>query len=71
MKSAGITERKEALDYVMSVIGRDVASRNELSKDEASRVIDMLDKLDQVIRTEAGPTDTATGEVIDAEVVEP
>ncbi|MFC5268419.1 hypothetical protein ACFPJ1_40470 [Kribbella qitaiheensis] len=66
MKTAGITERKEALDYVMSIIGRDVASRNELSKDEASKVID---KLDQLIRTEAGATDTATGEVIDAEIV--
>lgn len=66
MKAAGIVERQEALDYVMSVIGRDVASRKELSKDEASQVID---KLDQVIRTEAGQTDTATGEVIDAEIV--
>jgi hypothetical protein len=67
MKAAGITERKDALDYVMSVIGRDVSSRNELSKDEASLVID---KLGEVIRTEAGATNTTTGEVIDAEVVE-
>ena len=67
MKAAGITERQEALDYVMSVIGRDVASRNELSKEEASLVIDQLDKL---IRTEAGPTNTETSEVLDAEVVE-
>jgi hypothetical protein len=66
MKAAGITDRQEALDYVMSVIGRDVASRNELSKEEASRVIDALDK---VIRTEAGATNTTTGEVIDAEIV--
>lgn len=66
MKAAGITDRQEALDYVMSVIGRDVASRNELSKDEASRVIDALDK---VIRAEAGATNTTTGEVIDAEIV--
>lgn len=66
MNAAGITKRQEALDYVMSVIGRDVASRNELSKDEASQVID---KLDEVIRTEAGVTDTGTGEVLDAEIV--
>jgi hypothetical protein len=66
MKAAGITDREDALAYVMSVIERDVASRNELSKDEASQVID---KLDDLIRTEAGVTDTATGEVIDAEVV--
>jgi hypothetical protein len=64
MKAARITDRQEALDYVMSVIGRDVASRNELSKAEASQVIDALDVL---IRTEAGAT---TGEVIDAEVVQ-
>ncbi|HEY3559714.1 MAG TPA: hypothetical protein VGL05_19730 [Kribbella sp.] len=67
MKAAGITDRQDALDYVMSVIGRDVTSRKELTKTEASQVIDALD---QVIRTEAGPTNTATGEVLDAEVVE-
>lgn len=67
MNAAGITDRKDALDYVMSVIGRDVASRKELSKDEASRVIDALD---QVIRTEAGATDTGTGEILDAELVD-
>jgi hypothetical protein len=66
MKAAGITDRQEALDYVMSVIQRDVASRNELSKEEASKVIDALDT---VIRTEAGATSTTTGEVIDAEIV--
>lgn len=66
MNAAGITQRQEALDYVMSVIGRDVASRNELSKEEASQVID---KLDEVIRTEAGVTDTGASEVLDAEIV--
>lgn len=66
MKAAGITDRDDALAYVMSVIGRDVGSRNELSKDEASKVIDALDEL---IRTEAGVTNTTTGEVIDAEIV--
>lgn len=45
MREAGITTRQDALDYVMSVIGRDVASRNELTKDEASRVIDALERL--------------------------
>ncbi|HEY2086293.1 MAG TPA: hypothetical protein VGH54_09740 [Mycobacterium sp.] len=67
MKAAGITDRQDALDYVMGVIGRDVTSRKQLSKDEASAVIDRLDLL---IRTEAGMTDTGTGEVLDAEVVE-
>jgi hypothetical protein len=66
MKAAGITDRDDALAYVMSVIERDVASRNELSKEEASRVID---KLDILIRTEAGVTSATTGEVVDAEIV--
>lgn len=66
MNAAGITDRQDALDYVMSVIGRDVASRKELTKTEASQVIDALD---QVIRTEAGGTNTTTGEVLDAEIV--
>jgi hypothetical protein len=66
MKAAGITDRDDALAYVMSVIDREIASRKELSKAEASKVIDALDK---IIRTEAGPTDTTTGEVVDAEIV--
>jgi hypothetical protein len=66
MKAAGITDRDDALAYVMSVIEREVASRNELSKEEASAVID---KLDILIRTEAGVTSATTGEVIDAEIV--
>jgi hypothetical protein len=57
MKAAGITDRKDALDYVMSVIGRDVASRNELSKEEASLVIDKLDEI-------------AQSEVVHAEIVD-
>lgn len=67
MKAAGITDRDDALAYVMSVIGRDVASRNELSKEEASLVIE---KLNDLIRTEAGVTNAKTGEVIDAEIVD-
>lgn len=39
---AGITDRDERLAYVTQQIGRDVASSNELSKDEAGRVIDAL-----------------------------
>jgi hypothetical protein len=66
MKAAGITVRKDALDYVMSVIGRDITSRDQLSKAEASQVIDALDV---VIRAEAGATNSKAGEVIDAEVV--
>lgn len=55
MREAGITARQDALDYVMSVIGRDVASRNELTKDEASRVIDALERLAQTDDGAAAP----------------
>jgi len=44
MGKAGITDRKEALKYVADVIGREVSSRNELTKDEASRVINALER---------------------------
>lgn len=42
MREAGITDRDVALTYVADVIGREVGSRNELSKHEASQVIDAL-----------------------------
>jgi hypothetical protein len=42
MRENDITERSVALTYVSDVIGRQVSSRNELTKDEASRVIDAL-----------------------------
>lgn len=42
MNEAGITERDERLSFVLSVVGREVASSNDLSKTEASQVIDAL-----------------------------
>ena len=57
MNERGITDRDDALAYVASVIGREVGSRKELTREEASRVIDSL---------------LFSGdEVTDAEVVEP
>ena len=50
MRDAGITERGHALAYVAQVIGREVESRNDLSKGEASRVIEALETPD-------GPSD--------------
>lgn len=44
MRDLGITERDNALVYVGDVIGRPVVSRNELSRDEAGRVIDSLER---------------------------
>jgi hypothetical protein len=42
MKDANLTDRADALAYVASVIGREVESRNDLTRAEASRVIDAL-----------------------------
>lgn len=42
MGELGITERAEALGYVKGCIGRDVESRNDLTKAEASKVIESL-----------------------------
>lgn len=44
MREHGITERAAALEYVAEVIGRDITSRNELTKAEASQVIDALER---------------------------
>lgn len=44
MRDYGLTDRTAAIDFVTNVIGRPVASRSELSRDEASAVIDDLAK---------------------------
>lgn len=44
MGKLGLSDRDAALAYVADVIGRSVASRNELSSREASLVIDALQK---------------------------
>lgn len=43
MRERGITERDTALEFVAGVIGREVASRNELTLAEAAKVIDTLE----------------------------
>lgn len=60
MSGRGLTDRGEALAYVANVIGREIKSRNDLTKDEASAVIDALN------------ADTEQeAEPVDAEIVEP
>lgn len=44
MSQLGLTDRNDALRYVADVIGREVGSRNDLSGQEASQVIDALQK---------------------------
>jgi hypothetical protein len=55
MREAGIVERIAALDYVASVIGREVSSRRDLTRDEAGEVINALQHRAAV--------DLATGEL--------
>jgi len=42
MNELHITERADALKYVGDVVGRDIESRNDLTKSEASKVIEAL-----------------------------
>lgn len=54
MREAGITDREKALLYVSDVIGREVASRNDLTRSEASKVIEALTRdLEQPFPQEA------------------
>lgn len=62
MREVGITERDAALQYVAEVIGHEVASRSELTKAEASAVIDALD----AVVTPPGDDPTLTQEWADA-----
>lgn len=62
MREQAMTDRAEALAYVSTVIGRDVASRNELTKDEAHRLIEALEAVPLPAEPEADPE---TGEVIE------
>lgn len=45
LKQAGITEKQDSLDYVATVIGHDIGSRNELTLPELVQVIDALKQL--------------------------
>jgi hypothetical protein len=59
MREHGITDRATALVYVGEIIGRPVASRNELTHDEAGQVLDALER-----------ESTQADEPVDADVVE-
>lgn len=64
MGELGLKDRAIALQYVSEEIGREVTSRNDLSKAEASMVIEALQR--DINERNA---DTTTGEIVDAEVV--
>ncbi len=63
MRDLGMTNRDEALAWIHSVIGKEISSRNDLTKREASLVIDHLMKAQ---KDSARPD---TGEVVQAEVL--
>ena len=67
MREQQMTDRAEALAFVSNVIGRDVASRNELTKDEAHRLIEALEAVPLPPEPEVDPE---TGEVVPAELWE-
>jgi hypothetical protein len=46
MRTAGITDRTDALAFVSGVVGRDVPSRKDLTRHEAGLVIDALERGD-------------------------
>ena len=56
MRERGMTDRADAIAYVSGVIGREVQSRNELSKAEAHSVIEALEA-DTVQEEEPGESD--------------
>lgn len=63
MREVGITEREHALAYVNDTIGREVASRSELTKAEAGQVIDALERDGQQEATNpSAPWPTEGGE---------
>lgn len=68
MKDLNITGRAEALTYVSTAAGRDITSRNDLTKAEASAVVDAL-AADlaalPVAEIDDEPVNTTTGEVYD------
>ena len=64
MRELDMTDRAEALAWIHSVTGKDISSRNELTRHDATTVIDALVKAKD---DGANPT---TGEVVQAELVD-
>ncbi|MFC8733139.1 hypothetical protein ACFT5B_11830 [Luteimicrobium sp. NPDC057192] len=62
MRELDLSDREIALAYVSGTIGRDVASRSELTKDEAGQVIDSLESDLEAQKAKPEPT-----EALDAE----
>lgn len=55
-RDAGITDRNAALELVAEIVGREVSSRNELTRREASRLVEeMARRLGELPETEEEP----------------
>jgi hypothetical protein len=67
MGKHGLGDRDSALAYVADVIGRTVASRNDLTKAEATKVIDHLEA--DIAAAESTPPTEPAEDVVDAEIV--
>jgi hypothetical protein len=65
LRELGMNDRAEALAYISGVVGREVESTKTLTVHEASTLIDNLEK------AKTDSANRATGEVVDAELVEP
>lgn len=52
MREVGLTDRDAALRFVSDAVGREVASRNDLTRKEAGQVIDALTELQAMDRDE-------------------
>lgn len=67
MKSLGLAERGLALQYASGVVGREVPSRAALTREEASVLIDQMDRDLTAARPAptAAPIDVTTAEVLD------
>lgn len=57
MRERDMTDRTEALEFVAGVVGRPIESRNDLTKAEASQVIDALEAMPATTSDPALPDD--------------
>lgn len=63
MRDLGITEKAHALSYIEQTLGLKIASRSELTRDEAGRLIDALDEDLAKQEGDAPTEDAAEGEL--------
>ena len=47
MREAGLTDRADAIGYCIEIVGREITSRNDLTKPEAQQIIDALTSTNQ------------------------